>query len=429
MSCDRALRLELADFLASPRAEAFRDFREHYPRCAECAAEVRAWSELERSLAAAHPEAETLARYRALAAGERARVDRHLAGCASCREELALLADFDPERLRAAAAAPAAAGPRETGLISRWLAGLGRVLWHPGFAYALALLLSLPLVYRSVGPWGERVEVPAFDAAREREAPVFHAMQKGDAPMAAADRLEPREPVPAEEALERAREMARSPEEAPRDLEGAARPLEGAAAPQAALREEREPTIAAAPAFERSAAEPEPSAGAPAAKSKLRGEASTAGPAPAPAMAPAAESLRAAARPDASDTAERADLLASAPPPAAAPRAAPPELELRAGELVEARLPAAAPALVLRLPVPASAEAGVEAEVRVTSPDGRRELRERLRLPPGAGGGAGPARLELPRDWLGAGVHRVELHLRDAPGVEPQIFSFRVGGP
>jgi hypothetical protein len=121
---------------------------------------------------------------------------------------------------------------------------------------------------------------------------------------------------------------------------------------------------------------------------------------------------------------QRVSPLATAPPPGTAP-----ELDLRAGELVEARLPADAPSLLLRLPFPGSAPAGGEVEVRVTSPDGRRELRERVRLPAGAAGAAGPVRLELPRAWLAAGVHRVEVHPRDTPGAEPLVFSFRVAEP
>ena len=47
MSCQRIQEIDLAGFLASPRDAEFASFREHYPVCAECAAELRAWTELE----------------------------------------------------------------------------------------------------------------------------------------------------------------------------------------------------------------------------------------------------------------------------------------------------------------------------------------------------------------------------------------------
>ena len=81
MACERSQDLDLSAFLAAPRDEEFEDFRHHYPRCAECAAEVRAWTELHEALAPAHPDPERLAGYQALPPAERALLDRHLAGC------------------------------------------------------------------------------------------------------------------------------------------------------------------------------------------------------------------------------------------------------------------------------------------------------------------------------------------------------------
>ena len=41
MSCRRAFDVDVAEFLARSSAPEFSDFREHYPRCPDCAPEMR----------------------------------------------------------------------------------------------------------------------------------------------------------------------------------------------------------------------------------------------------------------------------------------------------------------------------------------------------------------------------------------------------
>ena len=53
MDCRRAFDVDLAAFLADARAPEWAEFRAHYPGCPACAAEVRAWTELDRLLHAA----------------------------------------------------------------------------------------------------------------------------------------------------------------------------------------------------------------------------------------------------------------------------------------------------------------------------------------------------------------------------------------
>ena len=304
MSCRRAFEIDLAGFLAEPRADAFAGFREHYPRCAACAAEVRAWTELHLRLAsgapAGHPEPAKLLRYEdggaALAAAERAALEAHLAGCASCRDELAALRAFDP----AALGRPAAAGRRGPGAL---LASLGRLLWHPAFAYALALLVAAPALYLLVGPGGPAE--PVDRSLAEREAPA--ALPAEREPPAALT-AEPEAPAPP-----------------------AAR-REAAPAPSVALPEER------------------------------------------------GESLRALGYVDALSADRAAGAEISGPEG--------PSLERLAGG-----------AFALRVPV--APEAG-EVEVRVVSPDGRRELGERFR------GGGASVRLRIPAGWLEPGTYSVE---------------------
>jgi len=190
MSCRRSLEVDLAGFLADPRAEAHRAFRAHYPRCSVCSAEVRAWTELHGRLAPEHPEPERLARYAGLSAEERAAVDDHLAGCPSCREERAQLDGFDATRLAAALEAPAAP---ERPAAGGWLEALRRLLWHPAFAYGLAGLLLLPVLLRTLErAEPSRVSAPAAEAPRSLEDETAFAQPALERSFA------PAEPLPQE---------------------------------------------------------------------------------------------------------------------------------------------------------------------------------------------------------------------------------------
>src|SRR5689334_22157419 len=98
MSCRRAYELDLPAFVIDPRDPAWDDFRAHYPRCAECSAEVATWSALQAALAERHPAPEDLLRWNdapaELAPDARAALERHVERCASCRDELRALARF-----------------------------------------------------------------------------------------------------------------------------------------------------------------------------------------------------------------------------------------------------------------------------------------------------------------------------------------------
>jgi hypothetical protein len=190
MSCNRAHHIELADFLAEPRAERFAEFRDHYPRCAACAAEVRAWTELSvllRPEGDAHPQPEDLLRYAdgALAAAERSSLSAHLEGCARCRDELAALGRFEPTR------AGAVSAPRARPSL---LDGLRRLVLHPAFAYALLLLVAAPALYDLAAPG-----VPAPSPAEMQAPSELDALE--DRPLgrrsASREKKEQRAPEPA----------------------------------------------------------------------------------------------------------------------------------------------------------------------------------------------------------------------------------------
>jgi len=157
MSCRRAFDVDLADFVASSARPEWAEFRAHYARCAECSAEVRAWTELHLLLQppAAHPAEELLFRFETerdrLPAAERRAVEEHLARCPSCKDELAALRRFDFASLEARAAASPAVS---------FAAFLRRLVLHPAFAYAIVLLLLYPAIEG-------RFPSPGQQAARE----------------------------------------------------------------------------------------------------------------------------------------------------------------------------------------------------------------------------------------------------------------------
>ncbi|HXJ34429.1 MAG TPA: zf-HC2 domain-containing protein [Candidatus Eisenbacteria bacterium] len=141
MSCRKAYELDLAGFLADPTGAVWAEFRDHYPRCPACAAEVRAWTELHLALGSgSHPDPDDLVRYvdggAALAPTTRHAIAEHLAACAACRDEAHTLRTFDPLSAPAAERTPR---PRR----SFAFPSIGRILWHPAFAYAVALLAVL----------------------------------------------------------------------------------------------------------------------------------------------------------------------------------------------------------------------------------------------------------------------------------------------
>ncbi len=183
MTCRRAFDLDLAAYLVDPRAAEWTDFRHHWPTCADCAAEVAAWTTLQARLGASHPDAEVLLRWAdggdAMPAADRLAVARHVEACASCTDELRALARFDTAPLLGTT--PAAPPPKRP-----WT--LRRVLWNPALAYALLLLALLPSLNRrhEMLVVGEPEEPPAAaapaPAKRRAEAPATPKPADAEAP-------------------------------------------------------------------------------------------------------------------------------------------------------------------------------------------------------------------------------------------------------
>ncbi|MFQ5697661.1 MAG: hypothetical protein ACE5IL_05170 [Myxococcota bacterium] len=171
MSCRRAFELDPVEFLADPRSREFGDFVDHYPRCPECSAEVRAWTELQVGLAdagQAHPEPATLLqlqRHPESLGETRARVAAHVAHCRTCSEELEALRRFESQPR------PVAVSSRRRGSLRAALSRLRGLVLHPAFAYALVLLLLVPALRdRGFVPVGEpKLAPPEAPAAQPSE--------------------------------------------------------------------------------------------------------------------------------------------------------------------------------------------------------------------------------------------------------------------
>jgi hypothetical protein len=199
VSCRRAYEIDIAAYLADPRAAEFADFRAHYPACVHCAAELRAWTELAARLHAgrAHPEPELLLRYEdapdRLDLAARGALRDHLTGCASCREELAGLRTFAHAAGRGQARAPVREG-------RGFAAALRGLLWQPAFAYAVAFALAAPLIYLQIR--GDRLDLrgaPRPEPTASTQEPVEKKAKSpsgAGAPLERAPAAEPR-PMPA----------------------------------------------------------------------------------------------------------------------------------------------------------------------------------------------------------------------------------------
>jgi hypothetical protein len=200
VSCRRAFDLDLVACLLDGARPEWREFRDHYPRCPECAAEVCTWTELQASLAPPHPEPEELARLEDEPAADRT-VAAHVASCASCGDEFRALRAFEPDRFAAPAAdsapVPEPPPPRPPRRRRAWT--LRGLLLHPAFAYGVAFAALTPVLAPRLAPF---VREPRRVVERARQA--LEGRTTGSAPLPAAPIMlptpapaAPPEPVPA----------------------------------------------------------------------------------------------------------------------------------------------------------------------------------------------------------------------------------------
>ncbi len=393
MSCLKAFEIDLPGFLAQPREDEFATFRDHYPRCPECSAEVRAWTELDDQLrrsagsepiggapASRHPSASLLAGYgddpSGVGASERRDLERHLTACPSCRDELRALERFSPERLVTGAGAAATPKPRRQRL-RPWLVSLGRLAWHPAVAYAVLILILLPTWLPT---FSDRVRPAPAVAPSPLPLPSPSLLQRGL--LSRADRNRPLA-VSEQEAFS-ARESASSLRQIPVPTVAATD----------ALARRREP----APIQERASGKKE---------AKAFGEKAFAD----------AESFGVRGLAAKSRALVGARVPATRKPSAESPA---PTVRLQSDRIVDVSAPSIRGEIRLRIPLPGGWGGEREVRIRVSDPTGRRELRERRAPEPGAT----EVEIGVPAAWLTPGLYRVELAAPRSGSAA--AFAFRV---
>jgi len=211
MTCRRSEEVDLLAFAVDRQAAEWADFRDHYPRCADCARAVARLASLEQALAdgeegeAVHLDEDELLAFAEgrLAPVASARIEAHVAQCAPCRTEVSVMMAPAPELLAAPAraprraAAPAAAGPGLLERLAGWLQP--RPAW--GLAAAAAAAAAVALVVGSLvgGPPPEStrlVERPPEVAPEPERTPEPPGPAPEPSPRLARDAPLP-EPPPA----------------------------------------------------------------------------------------------------------------------------------------------------------------------------------------------------------------------------------------
>jgi hypothetical protein len=320
-----------------------------------------------------------------------------------CRDELRALKAFASDRVRGAA--PVGSFGRR---LRERLAPLGRVAWNPAFAYALLALILLPTVYAAfyttVAPRFGAAPT-ASEALRERRAPMQQAeIRSADESLVFGEsERDPREFAKTQSRLAESPEPSRARQEV-----AAVRP-----SAEMADREARSDRPARAPRAAGSAAR------------SIEGS-RLAAPEPADRMA----DIALEADPGRESALLEPSVAFRVAPMAVRPSAAGglPPVRLQADRPVELAAGAIRGGLRLQIPLPAElAEAGGgELRLRVSDASGRRELRERLVVDPGAT----EVETRIPAGWLTPGLYRVELAPPTAAaGADPgPTYRFRVRG-
>jgi hypothetical protein len=401
MSCRKAFEADIAAFLLDPGGPEWAELRGHYPRCPDCATEIRAWTELHTLLesgapgpaaveaGSAHPDEELLLQFEEhperLASTQRQAVADHLATCRSCADELGALRRFDFARLEPAAPA-SMRQPRVSPL--RLASLVRRVVLHPAFAYAVVLLLLYPTVAERFFPAPPPTGAPV--APTSSESPMA-AHEEGERGARSHDKLEQRA----------------SPAETFETLANAGPQPEGNFAAERPLPAES----ARGPAV-RSATQAAPRKSA---RDRLAGELLLAD---RPALDRRADLDPAVSEPE--HRASRAQQLAQeALSPAAAGWSA---VTLEPHAQAEIAAPSLGGGILLRVPVAGTSREGGTLQVRVLDSSGRREIRERVLVPTEAG----HVEMRLPAAWVLIDTYRIELHTAAAHAEPAATFSLRV---
>ena len=177
MNCQRASEIDPNEFCQDSNGPQTADFRAHYPRCPDCAAEVETWTAVHSLLAGTtmtHPAPKKLSwfgeRPQSLPADERDTIAAHVTDCRLCRDELTTLRTLDLYALTRPLASIEATvqvpAPAAAEVPVWWRALLG-----PRLAFVVVMLGIVPLLVSRVEPPMGSVGAPASEPAREPVAP------------------------------------------------------------------------------------------------------------------------------------------------------------------------------------------------------------------------------------------------------------------
>ena len=166
-NCHKADEVDLAAVLTEPQNPEWEAFRQHYPQCEACSAEVYQWTNLEnilrtmgKEIPATHPSEERLEQFQqnpgSLAPQEQHAIQQHLQACPACKEELSF--DFSPiqrwidEEKPAQAVVPERPTLREVLMdqLARLLGAVRSLVLHPAFAYGIVLILGIRVAFDSL---------------------------------------------------------------------------------------------------------------------------------------------------------------------------------------------------------------------------------------------------------------------------------------
>jgi len=162
--CQRASEVDLVAFLDAPRSPEWEEFQAHTEQCAECGRAVAELGQVQEGLRTLgksglldHPSETRLMTYwrspQRLPEAERRSIQEHLSNCRECIGDLASVEGFAVQRARgeqadasvAKVASDTATGARvRQSLVAGLARRIPRVVLHPAFGYAVALLLAIP---------------------------------------------------------------------------------------------------------------------------------------------------------------------------------------------------------------------------------------------------------------------------------------------
>lgn len=198
-NCTRMSQVALDELVRDPESRDWEDLRAHAVNCPSCSAEMTDWLRMGTVLRGMRDEAETihpseddLLRFHLhrelLSEVERGEIESHLERCRSCTEELSAADTFDFSLIdRSNEPSPGVAKAHRVGSSGAIRSGVWRavtrVVLHPAFAYAIALVACASAIRQAYFP-------PSSDSVAGPSRSLFGTSLRHTAPDATAFRPE-----------------------------------------------------------------------------------------------------------------------------------------------------------------------------------------------------------------------------------------------